>query len=195
MMHFDVVLSGDNTPISKIHQNSRLNHIFDLILNEIWHPKKLNLWLKKYCMGIWDIVMHLIFSLKSKVFKYFSKSTIVLQLDSPTWLRFFMKIWYYVLFSTISYIGPILATYGSPKIRPYCQYYTQYGPLTDSIKWWHKNACTLSKCLLDILLLYIMPGNIRDDPCTVGGVKNLVLLIAKILSAKNARAWVSIVFT
>ena len=72
MMHFDVVLSGDNTPISKIHQNSRLNHIFDLILNEIWHPKKLNLWLKKYCMGIWDIVMHLIFSLKSKVFKYFS---------------------------------------------------------------------------------------------------------------------------
>ena len=75
------------------------------------------LWLKKYCMVIWDIVIHLnLFLLfKFKVFEYFSNQPLcyncVLQ---PRWGFYENLILHtYVLFSTI---GPILATYMGPPI-------------------------------------------------------------------------------
>ena len=125
-------------------------------------PKKLNFVVQKILLGCvvrcnpFDF-----FFLNLKSWNMFqNRSLHYFTIAFPNLVEVFMKIWYYVLFSTICYIGPIFSSYGYRNIGPYCQFL-----FMDSIKRWHKNAGTLSKRFLDILLLYIMLGNIRNNPC------------------------------
>ena len=88
-------------------------------------PKKLNFGVQKilhvylgHC-----IPFEFVCFFKSKVLKKFQNWPLCYNCVSPPGWGFLWKSDItYVLFCTISYIGPIVATHGSPNIRPFCQY-------------------------------------------------------------------------